>query len=260
MAIPESRLFSITMGPIEDGIPDKRLRSRVDKALMSSNDLKAAAELTGKLAITHDVVDDKWTINIDADSQLHEELSLLRTAQNASLAPSQAADRVVDMAMQHIREFVASQQSVNLASVEEAAKRARAAAVASASPVIRALRREPSQTLKLTTRQGEVSLSLQSMEGQSVRDEDRLVKCWIVRMGATVAFLRLPRGQRQDLPQSLGREPKLVFRETLAAPDNLIHLYSKFVVPIKEVVLRVREVESRRSGKVIALQLQELPG
>ncbi len=258
MPMPEKRLFSVNIGVIDDdGIPDARLRSRTDQAATSMLMLLMAAGLTGRLAITHTVVNGTWLANIDAESEIFEVLELFNNVNPDPVGPPEAAQRSTDHATQEIRNFMAAQQPVNLAAIQQAARRVRAEATA--NPVVSILRKEPGQTVTLTTRNGTLRLSLQGVNGVNVADEIRPVVAQIEMLGQDAAILKLPKGERQGIPGSAGRKPRLTIPPSLANPELLAGVFSAHVLTRANVLLKARDIADRQTGRVTGLQLEEWP-
>jgi hypothetical protein len=211
------------------------------------------------LAITHTVAKEKlWLANIDAESEIFEKLDLFNASSSEPIAASEAAGRVTDYAIQEICNFMASQQPVNLAAIQHAARRVRVVQEAD-NPVVSVLRNQPDQTVTLTTRSGTLKLSLQGVDGTSVADEVRTVVCQIETMGPDRAILKLPKGERQGVPGSAGRSPRLAIPPSLASEELLAEVFSALVLTRANALLKVREVVNRRTGKVTGLLLDEWP-
>lgn len=259
MPMPDRRLFSVNVGAIdEDGIPDARLRSRTDQAATSMANLLMAAGLTGRLAITHTVVNNTWRANIDADSEILENLQLFDPSSPEPIRSPEAATRVTDHATREIRRFMSEQQPVNLATLQQATRNVRALD-ARDNPVVSTLRKEPRQTVSLTTRSGLLMLSLQGMNGVNVSDAVRPVVCQIEKLGPDGAILKLPKGQRQGIPGSAGRRPRLLIPPSLANPTVLARAFEAYVLTRETVLLQARDLSERQTGRLTALQLEEWP-
>jgi len=82
----------------------------------------------------------------------------------------EAGNLVVDNAVRTLREFAASDQPLQAQDVFRAA--AKIKRLAEENPVINALRREPGQVMRLSTRNGTISLSLQASDGNTVGGEE----------------------------------------------------------------------------------------
>jgi hypothetical protein len=259
MNLTPTRLFAILLGPFDDEVPDVQLRNRVDRAMQAVIDLLLAAELTGRVALIHGVADGRRVINVDAETPILERLTLLREASRTAVPPADAARRVIDTAVQEIGSFIASQQPITLASLDEAAKRVRTGRVAADGRVIGALRREPGQSLRLSTRGGELVLSLQSVDGNNLLKDVVTVICGIEHLGKNDGTLSVARDQRKQLPWSLGRKPLLKIPSSLATDENMRALYAGVVLANESVSLKVRGVEDRKTGKVVSLQLEVFP-
>ena len=259
MPMPEKRLFSVNVGVIdEDGIPDARLRSRTDQAATNMLILLMGAGLTGRLAITHTVVNGTWLANIDAECEIFEKLELFKKSKSDPISPSEAGTRLTDYATQEICKFMAAQQPVNLAAVQKAARHVRNFQ-ATANPVVSILRKEPGQTVTLTTRNGTLKLSLQGVNGDNVADEIRPIVAQIEKLGPDAAILKLPKGERQGIPGSAGRKPRLTIPPSLADAKLLARVFSTHVLTRANVLLKARDVADRQTGRVTGLQLEEWP-
>lgn len=259
MPMPDKRLFSVNVGVIdEDGIPDARLRGRTDQAATCMANLLMAAGLTGRLAITHTVVNNTWRANIDADSEILESLQLFDPSSPEPIRSPEAASRVTDHATREIRRFMSEQQPVNLASLQQASRNLRSVDTRD-NPVVSTLRKEPRQTVSLTTRSGLLMLSLQGLNGINLSDDVRPVVCQIDKLGLEGAILKLPKGQRQGIPGSAGRRPRLLIPRSLATSTVLARVFKAYVLTRETVLLQAREVSDRQTGRVTGLQLEEWP-
>ncbi len=259
MAMPEKRLFSVNIGKLDaEGIPDPRLRARTDQAAMAVFKLMTAAGLSGHLTMVHAVIDVLWVLHVDVDIALHEALQLFEQASPDPVVPEQAAHRITDNAASEIRKFMQAQQPANLIAVEQAALRVQSKANPD-NPVISTLRQEPGQKMMLTTRGGALTLSLQAITGERLADDPIPVTCRIDKLGAESAILKLPKGERQDLPSSVGRDPTLVIPASLAGKEVLDAMFARYVSSKEFVTLQVREVIDRMSGEARRLQLEAWP-
>jgi hypothetical protein len=257
MTMPQQRLFAVNVGVIDDeGIPDARLRSRTDQAAANMMTLLMAAGMSGQLTITHRVVKNTWTANIDADGSIFEKLELFNASTPEAISPSEAGARLTDFATQEICKFMAAQQPLNLAALQQSARHIKK--FNSESPVVQVLRREPGQTVILTTRNGTLKLSLQGVNGVNLADEIRPVVCQIKLLGSDTAILKLPDGERQGIPASAGRLPRLAIPPSLSKEELLDKVFG-YVKSHANVLLKVRDIEDRKTGKITGLQLEAWP-
>lgn len=152
---------------------------------------------------------------------------------------------------------MAAQQPVNLAEIQQAARRVRTEP--NDNPVVSILRKEPGQTVTLTTRSGTLRLSLQGVNGVNIADEIRSIVCQIEKLGLEGAILKLPAGQRQGIPGSAGRRPRLTIPPSLGKAEILAQVFSSHVLSRANVLLKARDVSDCQTGRVTGLQLEEWP-
>jgi hypothetical protein len=102
-------------------------------------------------------------------------------------------------------------------------------------------------------------VSLQAIGGQRLGDKSVPIVCHIDKLGKDGAILKLPKGERQGLPLSVGREPRLAIPPALAKKEILVDVFAKYVSTKLPLTLEVREVINRRTGNVLGLHLEAWP-
>jgi hypothetical protein len=259
ISMPMERLFSVNVGALDvKGIRDPQLRARTDQVATSVGNMLLSAGLAGRLELTHAVQDKIWVVNVDAETKLHETLRLFEQASDSPVAAIEAARRVTDHAVAEIRRFMAEQQAVNLATVQQTEQQIRRLGDTEGL-VISALQHEPQQTMKLTTRDGTLILSLQGSEGETISEEVIPVECRIVHLGRDEAIISLPAGKRQGVPQSAGKRPKVRIPGSLSEREVLLRVYDDLVWPKRVVVLHTRYRKRKKTGLVFGLELDKWP-
>lgn len=259
ISMPMERLFSVNVGVLNvKGIRDRQLRARTDQVATSVGNMLLSAGLTGSLELTHDVQDKTWVVNVDAETKIYETLRLFEASSDSPVPAEDAGRRVTGHAVAEIRRFMAEQQAVNLATVQQAEQQIRRLGDTEGL-VISALQHEPQQTMKLTTRDGTLVLSLQGSDGETVSEEVIPVECRILHLGRDEAIISLPPGKRQGVPPSAGRQPKVRIPGTLGEREVLRRVYDDFVWPKRVVVLQARHRKRKKTGQVFGLELDKWP-
>ncbi len=252
------RLFAATLGPITDEYDDELLRERGDKLLESIISLMAAARLRGQLKLVHSADEDNWLINVDASEKIKQSVTLFDSS-DESVEPKTAAERVIDTAMQAIRAFIAKTQPVTLAEVTRAVKRVGCTGASSVDLVVSTLRKEPKQTLKLLTREGPLTLSLQASDGNALGDQAKSLLCRIRRIGTDHASIRIVEPAHRPLPWAVRRCTTLQIPSSLCTLENMTRLFRDFVFTQSDVMLSIKAIEELASGRIVGVLLDTMP-
>lgn len=258
-SMPMERLFSVNVGVLDvKGIRDLQLRARTDQVATAAGNMLLSAGLAGRLEFTHAVQDKTWVVNVDADAMIYETLRLFEAASDSPVPAVDAARRVTNHAVAEIRRFMAEQQAVNLATVQQAERHIRRLSDTEGL-VISALQHEPQQTMRLTTRDGTLVLSLQGSDGETVSEEVIPIECRIVHLARDEAIISLPTGKRQGVPQSAGKRPKVRIPGMLGEREVLCRVYDDFVWSRSVVVLHTRYRKRKKTGLIFGLELDKWP-
>ncbi len=251
------RLFAIFLGPVIEEITHPCLNDTVTRIAQSVLDLLSAANLAGRFECVHGAIDGRRVVNVDVEGSIKKALTLFAPDGDKSFPAEEAGNLVVNNAVRILREFAASDQPLQAQDVVRAA--AKVKRLTEENPVINALRREPGQVMRLSTRDGTISLSLQASDGNTVSGEEVQIRATLRLLGPQSAVITVDDESRKKLHRRIRRSTKLQIPAGLADDAAMQALFVIYVLPGREVELLVQAVEEKRTGKFIGLQLSKLP-